>query len=66
MTLGDAAAFPGKSYGADSAINGGLTKREYMATHLLAALLVDEKLMTDVAVEEAVQLADRLMEKLNG
>jgi hypothetical protein len=43
--------------------HGGLTKREYMATHILSQL-VDE-LATKEAVKEAVEAADLLIEELN-
>ena len=42
----------------------GLTKREYMATHIAAGLVVGDKLMNPMLV--AVSLADQLIRELNG
>ena len=41
----------------------GLTKREYMATHIAAGLVVDDELMNPMLV--AVSLADQLIRELN-
>lgn len=46
----------------------GLTKREYMATHLLAGMLSDEAAMRnlgpEIVVRSAVRLTDMLLQKL--
>ena len=41
----------------------GLTKREYMATHIAAGLVVDDGIMNPMLV--AVSLADQLIRELN-
>ena len=41
----------------------GLTKREYMATHIAAGLVVDDEIMNPMLV--AVSLADQLIRELN-
>ena len=48
-----------------SGMNVGLTKLEYMATHLMASLLVTEKFAPERAATIAVSAARDLMKELN-
>ncbi len=63
------AAFPHSfEFRGGSCVDHGLTKREYMATHLLAGMLSDEmvtrNLGPEIVVRSAVRLTDMLLQEL--